>query len=59
MDSLIEIANGKVKPADIRKIFNLQILGTLDFKNILILLYVVDYVSKKKKKYKSGKSPYL
>ena len=50
MDSLIEIANGKVKPADIRKIFNLQILGTLDFKNISILLYVVDYVSKKKKK---------
>lgn len=49
MDSLIEIANGKVKPADIRKIFNLQILGTLDFKNISILLYVVDYVSKKKR----------
>lgn len=43
----METANGNVKPTDIRKIFNLQIFGRLDFRNILILLYVINSISKK------------
>lgn len=41
--SFIEIANGKVKLADMRKIFSLQKLGILDFKTIWTLLCIILY----------------